>query len=573
MIINKDNICEILGKTVSYESYSPMFSDCGLKFRENENGVYGLCFNYNRKTRIVFDSFIEMPYALSTELSGADRLVFGDNCASLAFYGRNAFVIRSDSWIRIGAHITENVEMYRIEENDGEYFVFRGYSRNPDDRDPDGFCPFSFGIRVMRGTMGCDLCSITPSDGGVMAAVCFEGLDFDDISTRRLLSKAPADVGEAARICSEHIVSCMGNAAYVSGSERETELIAKALYGLIFNLTEAPGKLRGFVSAFPSRDGYCTHFLWDSCFQNLAYEDMNTDIAKDSLLLFAHSQRADGKLPQFMCSTWDRPHDTQPALAGWAALRLAKKLNDDDFNRTMFGFLEKNNRWWLNSRMTEKGVIFCIGGLETGQDDSPRFDDGPTLACDMNGYLLNQLGCTAEFAAMLGLSDREAYWKEKASVLRKAILENLWFGEENCFCDRNLATGEKIPVIGLSGIVPVWAGIEKKSVIADILLNADFFFGDIPFPCVAYNQPCYEHDNWWRGPLWYPVAWIALETLEKYGYEKEYREAAEKLYRILCEDGNMRELFDSKTGEGEGDYEQGWTCAIFLKLNKVLKHE
>ena len=36
------------------------------------------------------------------------------------------------------------------------------------------------------------------------------------------------------------------------------------------------------------------------------------------------------------------------------------------------------------------------------------------------------------------------------------------------------------------------------------------------------------------------------------------------------DDEAMHELFNSQTGEGLGSEEQGWTCAIFLKLCKLI---
>lgn len=49
-------------------------------------------------------------------------------------------------------------------------------------------------------------------------------------------------------------------------------------------------------------------------------------------------------------------------------------------------------------------------------------------------------------------------------------------------------------------------------------------------------------------------------------YEKEYREASQRLLAVLKADGEMHELFDSKTGRGLGACEQGWTNAIFIRL-------
>ena len=61
-----------------------------------------------------------------------------------------------------------------------------------------------------------------------------------------------------------------------------------------------------------------------------------------------------------------------------------------------------------------------------------------------------------------------------------------------------------------------------------------------------------------------------LETLEKFGCTAEKEEAQRRLYQMLLRDVSMHELFHSRTGEGLGSEEQGWTCAIFLKLCKLI---
>ena len=114
------------------------------------------------------------------------------------------------------------------------------------------------------------------------------------------------------------------------------------------NLTKAPGNLSRCVSAFPSRGGYPTHFMWDIAFQNLAYELMDEKTAADTLLQLAYAIRPDGKIPQFLCSTWARPHFAQPALLGWAAERYTERVGADKagdaFIRTMAAALSITSR-------------------------------------------------------------------------------------------------------------------------------------------------------------------------------------------------------------------------------------
>ena len=237
----------------------------------------------------------------------------------------------------------------------------------------------------------------------------------------------------------------------------------------------------------------------------------------------------------------------------------------------MLPILEANNEWWLSSRMTDKGLVYCPSGLETGQDDSPRFDGGATLACDMNSYLLDQLRVTAELEAMLGLEDKAKKWSEKADILSENIMKYLYCKKDNIFYDVSLETGGFVKIVTPASFLPLWAGIElekkqKDKLLRKYLLNKKCMMGDVPFPSVAYNDPRYEHDKWWRGPTWISIAWLMLETLDRLGLYNERQDAADKLWKMIVKDGKMHELFDSQTGEGLGNEQQGWTCGIFLRL-------
>lgn len=362
-----------------------------------------------------------------------------------------------------------------------------------------------------------------------------------------------------------------------TNTEKEAEILSHALKGLLFNSTLGQGMLKGFVSAYPSRGNYPTHFLWDSCFQNLALEYLNPRLAKDSLLLYHKCQRCDGKFSQFICSTWVRPHETQPALIGWATMRIinSEKEKDLDFIAKMFESLEKNNTWWLNQRMTKHGVVYCPHGLETGQDDSPRFDNGPILAVDMNSYLLSQIKATAIMAEILGNSTASEKWTRKAESLEKNMIKVFYDAEKNMFFDADPQTAERRSLVSASGFLPLWAGInigenKAKSMLKEYLLDKNKFYGNIPIPCIAYDQPQYTAEKWWRGPTWMSLSWMVNETLNMYGFKDEYLHICQTYYDMILKDGNLRELFNSQTGEGLGAYDQGWTAAVFIKLNKIL---
>ena len=562
-------------------SLSPMYSNFGLCF-DAQTGGPALLLHYNRKTRSVFSPLFS--FAASCEAKSAflcAKFTGGCGAYELCYYDTDAFVLQGEnaSPVHIFGHEDCALQPCWRTFADKNLLLYQGYSKNADDRDPDAFVPVLCGLRVLTGTLREDndgAVVLPDQEGRLYFAAAFSVLEISERHIKQTLLAAPENICGAKSTMRRWAEDCAGGISHMPADTAARHTFLTAVSGLLMNLTKAPGNLSRCVSAFPSRGGYPAHFMWDSAFQNLAYEQMHAEIAADALLQLAYAVRPDGKIPQFLCSTWARPHHAQPALLGWAAKRYVEHVGarkaGSAFIRTMASTLAKNNEWWLTQRITKFGLICCPHGLETGQDDSPRFDDGPVLAVDMNSYLLSQMRAAAYFCRLAEDSAGAADWEARADAFAARMVACLYDEEKNLFFDADPATGERRTLVTLSSLIPLWAGVplpeEKiRAMIEGYLLNADYFFGKIPFPCVAYCEPVYEPAHWWRGPTWMPAAWLMLETLDKYGYASRRTEAARRLYRIMKEDGVLHELFDSAAGKGLGCDEQGWTAAIFIRLS------
>lgn len=586
MLLTKQTLIEDFISINDYSSmqktFSPFYSNIGFEINPETDGAGALWLHYNRSSRKLWNNFISFPLKQSRDLSTAFEVIFGENetNAELTFTDTDTVYFSShglDS-VKFFAEKDEKLRSFWIEKISKNELEIFGYSENTDDRDPDETVPFYIYLKALCGEFQQDKNDITirSEDSKKIAfSAAVEVLDIDRKNARKKAKNSPSHFSEAREKCRQFYLDCFDDFCLKISDEYEEEIISKAAYGLTANLAKAPGKLGKHISSFPSRGSYPTHFLWDTCFQNLAYEELAMPLAKEFLLQIAEFQRSDGKFPQFMCSTWERPHYSQPALVGWAALRIAEREKDTDFIKKILPAIEKNNMWWLNSRGSKYGLISCPHGLETGQDDSPRFDNGTTFACDMNAYVLHQLHCAAKLNMALGNNEKYRFWAEEAEKLSEKIIEFLWCEEDGIFYDVKPETMEFVKIVSPVSFLPLWSEVNLPKEKADnsikkYLLNPEYLFGNIPFPSVAYNDINYGSDKWWRGPTWMPNAYLMLETLKKYGYENEYLEAAKRLYNVLLKDKEMHELFDSKTGRGLGAAEQGWTNAIFIKLCKIL---
>lgn len=560
-------------------SFSPFYSDLGLAFDE-QAGIAHLYLHYNRRTTTLGTPFLALPgeptHQRRTALSIEQQLPTGT--ARFAFCGRNTWLMDAEhlGTLRFRLADPAMAELRRTVTPEG-YVIHDVYLPNKDKRDPDEQFPFVLGLRVIRGTCKrsndpTGVLVLTPDADGRLL-VCFSAsmLEVEHERIVGCLAAAPGSFDEALQLSRQWLNRALNEISIAGDSPAETAVLAKAAFSMAFNACQAPGMLADRVSAFPNRGTYPVHYLWDSCFQNLALEYMDPCLAPDSLLLLTENLREDGKMYHFINATWGRPHGSQPPLVGWAGLRLVQQRNDLDLARQLLPALMKNNDWWLAQRMTRYGVITCPEPLETGWDDTPRLDRGAILALDMNSHLLLQMRCCVELARMVGDKQAEAKAQAQADTLAGRMVELLYDPSENLFKDVLLATGEKLSIKTPACFLPLLAGVpiddaKARRMIEDYLLNPKYIFGPVPFPSVAYDEPTFKPDGYWRGPTWMPIAYLMLEVLRKYGYHEQAKEAARRLYDVMIQDGDLRELFNPITGEGMRAHQQGWTAAICLRL-------
>lgn len=560
-------------------SFSPCYSSVGLGAGKDIPGIGTLWFHYNRRTREVFDRFISFDLPPDTEKTDITALYFGKNTV-LTCAGVNCFEFESgelDS-VTLFDGISKFTKDFRLCSDEMNLAFFRGFSLTDEGRDPDVEVPFGIAVYCLDGKLSSDgeTYKVNADGGKIRFGISVGILTVDE---PKLLIRALNITKHSCTEYTEYSGQQLHEIADAFGEdypEKEKEMLAGATRTLLLNTTQAEGKLSGYLSCFPSRGTYPTHFMWDTYFQNLGYAVFDSEAALDFLLQIAHYCREDGKFPQFMCSTWSRPQDSQPALFGWAVINLLDKIEDTEDLKILFEAMKKNNNWWLTARLTPCGLIYSPSGLETGQDDAPRFDKGATIPCDMNAYLLSQLRATAVLADRVGASGEKEYFEQLADGFAQKIYENLYCREDGLFYDVSRETGEFIKVRSNACVLPLWAGVpmpenERKFILEEFLLNEKAMFGSIPFPSVAYDDAHYKSDKWWRGPTWMPIAYLLTETLFKYGYKQQALDGTKRLYDTIVKDGEFHELFDSQTGEGLGARQQGWTGGIFIKLSQILR--
>ena len=344
----------------------------------------------------------------------------------------------------------------------------------------------------------------------------------------------------------------------------------RALDAVISNTIAPHGRFGTHRAMFPNRGVYSTHYLWDTCFTNLAVVEFDPELAKDGLRILAENQEEDGKIPHFVTATWNRPGEAQPPLIAWSAMHIYDKTGDLDLLRDLYDPLCRWHRWWRRFRDEDSDGLCEWGAIiESGWDDSPRGDKGKGENCDLNSYLIVQTDCLSRMAGLLGKPSEAAEWSTTRDELRTLVLRELYDDSVPAFFDRKYKTHEPIRVLTPACFLPLWAGVpipepDARRMIENVLLDPEKFYGQYPFPCVAYDEATFQPTGMWRGPIWPNIAHLMCEVLGRYGYEDERREAVRRLVAMVAQNGMPYERYNPLTGEGLGAPGLGWASAVFM---------
>jgi putative isomerase len=301
----------------------------------------------------------------------------------------------------------------------------------------------------------------------------------------------------------------------------------------------------------------------------------NMGLAKDFLRVLCENQEPDGKIPQFVCATWNRPGESQPPLIAWSAWMLYKQCGDVDFIREVYGPLCRMADWWFANRDADNdGVVEWRMRLESGWDDSPRFDNGPIAAVDLNSYLNREMRLLGRMAGVLGRDQDTNSWEKRASEHARRMFDRLFDREDNLFYDRLVSEDRLHKVLTPACFMPLWAQVGVPAavaheMIAKYLVNPKHFFGSRPFPVVAYSDPRHVSDKWWRGPVWPNIAWAMTEILRIHEFREQHKEAVKRLVDMMASQDELNEVYSSATGEPLGAPGLCWSDAVFMALARA----
>ena len=340
------------------------------------------------------------------------------------------------------------------------------------------------------------------------------------------------------------------------------------------------------TGVFPNRGVFNGFWIEDSSLHVMGLREWLPQLAEEQILLNLDAQDESGRIPMFpsIYAPLMR-QDSQNPILGWACWSLYRTTGKLAFLEKVYPVLSRYNRWWFAERDRDGDGLceFCCGE-ESGNDNSPRWDS-PTgeegtgareiEAVDLASFLIVDMKCLSRMAAELKKREEADFWSKEAALMAEKVLVHMYDEQDNLFYDIRYDSHEHRKVITPMNFMPLWAGVpldegKARRMIESCLLNEGILFGRIPFPSVAYSEPTYRSDTFWRGPTWICHVYYMLQILSRYGYHREAETAAKRILDAVQSNDYIYEWYDSQTGDGSKSVaEYSWSASLLIEI--ILK--
>lgn len=373
---------------------------------------------------------------------------------------------------------------------------------------------------------------------------------------------------------------------------------------------------QGHEYTVPSADHYPYQWLWDSCFHAIVLSHVDPEAAKKELLSLVSRQFKNGMIPHiiywapgilhlFNWGVEGTSSLTQPPMIAYAALRIHERHPDLSFLQAVYPALAGYYRYLL-TRRDPRGhhIVSIINPDESGEDDSPRFDEPLSLPehvtykdhlakrtelvdrnreCKFdaehcmrdffwvkdalfNSVLVENLRALSKIAQIVGHVDNEKEFSEAADSATDAMREHMF--EDGAFFSTMGLELKKLRVSTWAQFAPLFAGLYKKDeamrIVREKLLNKEEFDAPFGIRTVSKQEKSYRpytDEYSWRGPAWIGAHWFVYRGLVRYGLINEARGIARKSRDLLMRSG-FRECFNPETGEGYGAHRFTWGALV-----------
>jgi neutral trehalase len=209
------------------------------------------------------------------------------------------------------------------------------------------------------------------------------------------------------------------------------------------------------------------------------------------------------------------------------------------------------------------------------------------ISPDLNAWLVLEYTAASKIAASLGDEDSSQVYQAKATQLKQAINDLLWYPEKGTYAAYNLCTGkhqftigdEFVKDVGLNAfqscanLIPLYARVASQEQAAEMIekyvLSPDHFLSPFGIRSLSKASEYYNNaklgnpprfndykritNSNWQGPIWFPINYFTYHGLLAYDYKDEAKDLADRIIDLLANSldklGSFTENYNAETGE------------------------
>ncbi|MDQ1540441.1 MAG: hypothetical protein QOH29_1167 [Actinomycetota bacterium] len=346
----------------------------------------------------------------------------------------------------------------------------------------------------------------------------------------------------------------------------------------------------------PNRRSYPHLWLWDSCFHAIAWFAFGDDRGLRELDAVFAGQLPDGFLPHMRYGRRTYARGPLPSVSSFTQppvyARALKAASDAGFTPSP-RLLEAAGRA-LESLWRDRlrdGLLVIVHPWEAGTDDSPRWDswvgsttwsrrvwtsfdrallartvfspqgqaiDSPTFVVAPAAFNAIAADAATTFGELTG----DVGWLSRGSALAQTLDEAAWDDELLAWSDVAFTGGgDSVRVPTFDGLLPALctADASKASAALDQLRDVERFAAPYGPRFVARRHPTYNASQYWRGPAWPQLNYLAVTAARRCGDDELATDLAESTKRS-CVRAGFAEYWNPETGRGLGARPQTWAA-------------
>jgi hypothetical protein len=329
----------------------------------------------------------------------------------------------------------------------------------------------------------------------------------------------------------------------------------------------------------------------------LAYALMDPTSAMNSQRVYRERQFENGYINYRTGSYLDETipvNDQLTTSAPWYAWQnweIYQLTGDREFLKEMYESSKAFYNYYVSHRDSDADGLCEWGAhavLESVRDARVAVWDEvawPTHfeAMDLNSMLVSEEKALAHMAEELGLQTEALEWEAQAEHRAQLVNNTMWDDETGFYYqvdkvdhDFTYENPNDLKRQELIGFLPLWAGIADKNQakqLVEHMTNPDKFWQEYGIPSLAADDPYYDPEGYWNGPVWVEWQYLFLRGLLDYNYHDVAAELVDKvaanMISQLKEDHTFWEFYSPDEQWGGHHQTYIWAGLIAKMLHEV----